>query len=96
MKSSGIVEKGQIILFGSGEYSDYCVMMLAAATSDFSLESELEKFLEANPRQRNDYCFDAYEFLSHLHVSGLIEDLSYREVHLGSYSCVPTKGWADY
>lgn len=95
MKKDSVSKVGERILASNGEYSDYQVMGLFVVAKQFCWAAELAEFLEKNPEQATNYRFNDYQFLAGLSAKGLLDDLSYREVHLGSYSSPPNGNFWD-
>jgi len=87
-----LINKGQMITFAEGEYSDYCVNGLVVALTNFNLEDEVSEWKIGNTSQ--DFCkyrgkamtrVTGVDFLPWLVSKGLVEDVNYIEIHTGSY-----------
>lgn len=75
------VKAGELLTLSSGEYSDYHVLTVARALDNFdptkvARQFELEAGEDVDPH---------YGFIAMLVEQGLIEELNYREVHVGCY-----------
>lgn len=87
-----IVNKGKMLTFAEGEYSDYCVEALVVVLVEFDLkQKQLEWELaqtevkECSYRLRELRKVKGTAFLPWLVSKGLVEDVPYIEVHTGSY-----------
>ena len=97
-------KKGELMTVSHGEYSDYCVMGLFRVLVDFNAEEVLQVWVkESGPGFKsrwngdNGYAFDkGHElygetqtcFLGWLNLNGFIQDVDYRELHIGNYGSV--------
>ena len=85
-------KKGEFMTVAEGEYSDYCVNGLFKILKTFNANDCLVRWANENKRTINelgtvedDYDFEGIEFLSWLSQNQYIEDVNYRELHVGSY-----------
>jgi len=88
------IKKGQHITFAEGEYSDYCVEALVVSIVEFDLD-ELKSEWESEHtsdketpnlfKNRDERRVTGTAFLPWLVSKGLVEDVDYIEIHVGSY-----------
>lgn len=82
-----MIKQGQLLLFTSGEYSNYQVHDLYRATRDFDMGEAIREHIKANPSQIEAYESNFDAVLAFLQVEKkYIESIEYQEVYLGSYS----------
>lgn len=79
---------GKHLLIDQGEYSDYHVMGLFIIEKDFIPSDILEEYLGINPKNREDYEFEPYRFVSYLTTNGYIREISYDTFFLAGYGIV--------
>ena len=89
------VDKGQLIAFSEGEYSDYTVEALCVVDKQFDLEEMKNKWMdECCEEETNNIYKHRSErrlksgkpsFLAWLSIKMLVTDVNYIEVHTGSY-----------
>lgn len=82
MKEDTMVKAGRLIMFDSGEYSDYGVWGFFVALKKFSPMKQLNDYFEENPNQKSD--FEKGKFLHFLISQGLIMGILYDNFFLGS------------
>ena len=85
MKFKHEAKAGTLILVDQGEYSNYVVMGFFVALRDFTPANEIELFLQENPAQKEDYKFDQDLFLAYLIGKGLLLEIQYGNLYMGSY-----------
>lgn len=91
-----IIQAGQLVLLSSGEYSDYGVLAIAKSLKDFDTNEETINFLEElKIHSGHDHDIE-FRFMAWLHKKGFIEDVPYREVHLGSYGRIEIDEFENY
>lgn len=82
---------GELMTASEGEYSDYRVNGLFKVLIEFDAQELLVKWAEETGREINDgivNCDDKnenIEYLGWLNKKEYIEDVEYRELHMGSY-----------
>lgn len=81
-----IAKAGKLLCVDRGEYSDYNVTGFFVALRDFDPRAELDEFLNAHPEQREDYSFEQDMFLAALLAKGLLLEVDYGTLYLGTYS----------
>ncbi len=86
------MKPGELVIISTGEYSDYSLQGLFKIMAPFEFEAKKTEFLNKFPELVESYsALD--KFLPWLVAEGLIEDHSFTEWHLGSYSTIdPQKG----
>lgn len=85
MNSSDIIKSGSLILVDSGEYGDYLVLGFCRALKDFNPFVELEKYKEIHQDKSGRYNYDDVSFYQQLISSGLLEQLKFDRLFLGSF-----------
>lgn len=87
-----LINKGQMVTFAEGVYSDYCVNGLVVALTNFNLEDEVSEWKVGNTtksfcryRHKTRDSVSGVDFLPWLVSKRLVEDVNYIEVHTGSY-----------
>lgn len=83
---SEIAKAGKLVCVDKGEYSDYDVTGFFVVLRDFNPRKELDEYLNANPKQKANYCFKPDGFLAKLLEKGLLLEIEYGTLYLGSYS----------
>lgn len=86
MKS--IAKAGKLLCVDRGQYSDYGVTGFFLVLRDFDPRAELNEFLNAHPKQRENCCFEQDEFLAAILAKGLLLEVEYGTLYLGAYSDV--------
>lgn len=84
--SEKIAKAGKLVCVDRGEYSDYEVTGFFVVLRDFNPQEELGEYLNANPQQKVDYCFRPDGLLAKLLEKGLLLEVEYGTLYLGSYS----------
>ena len=85
---STIAKAGRLLMLDTGEYSDYSVIGFFVVLVDFNPYEKLEIFLSEHPDQRDDCSFKLDSFLGFMLKSGLLLEINYDNMFLGSYgSC---------
>lgn len=79
------IPEGATFTITTGEYSDYCVQGVFKAIYDINPQTLLDEYLNANPKQRENYSFDDRQFLAFVSAKGLIEQVECFEWHLCDY-----------
>ena len=94
MKMAEKIDKfnaGELMTTSTGEYSDYQVNGIFRALKSFDAQALLVKWAESTGREINNGIVRSnrinknIEFLGWLNKSGYVEDIEYRELHIGSY-----------
>lgn len=80
-----VVNAGRLVMFDSGEYSDYSVTGFFVVLKEFNPVEELEIFLTQNPNQRERYGFEKSAFIAFVIAKGLLLEIEYSEIYLGAY-----------
>jgi len=93
-----ILNKGQMLTFAEGEYSDYCVNGLARVIKDFDIKRIQKQWESLHTELRENKGFHiiyerktytrkvtGMEFLPYLVKLGYVEDVDYIEIHTGCY-----------
>ena len=83
---SKIAIAGQLLCLDNGEYSDYCVTGFFVVLKDFNPLEELSKYIDANPEQKVNYCFESSAYLAELLAKGFLMEIEYKTLYLGSYN----------
>jgi hypothetical protein len=92
-----LIPKWQTLLVSEGEYSDYGVNAIVRAVSDFDWCDAVKDWeRECSPygndpddmesRLVQNWWSDSVSFIPYLITRGLVEDVNYRELHVGAYS----------
>jgi hypothetical protein len=79
------IKAGRLLMLDHGEYSDYNVDGFFVVLKDFKPHDELAQYFEANPNQRESYCFERSEFIAFVVAKGYLLAIEYNELYLGSY-----------
>lgn len=86
-----IIKKGQMLTFAEGDHSDYGVEALVSALKEFNVkekqaewEREHTELKECRHRSRPRKRVNGTAFLPWLVSQGLVEDVNYIEIHIGS------------
>ena len=82
----GKINKGELVVLTSGDYSDYQIHCLCTALVDLELEelkSEYSHFPHDSESYYDPEFHDPHHFLAWLAKSGKVKDVDYREFHLG-------------
>ncbi len=86
MKAETIsIKAGRLLSLERGEYSDKWTIGMFVALRDFTPATELEMYLVEHPEQREDYNGEHDQFLAWLLARGLLLEIDYTPVHIGSY-----------
>lgn len=101
-------EVGELITIASGEYSDYCVNGLFRIIVEFDAQEQLKRWAEATDRKMDADGDVRYEwgvdrdkitFLAWLSQEGFIDDVPYRELHVGDEThgdtCLTSRGGSN-
>lgn len=84
MKPNLKIQKGEVIVTTTGEYSNFGIDGFIVALQDFDMAAEAKICVEI--RKATDE-YDQYEdFTAFLITKELVIPVKYREIHLGSYS----------
>jgi hypothetical protein len=86
MTEPKIAKAGKLLCVDSGEYSDYSVHGFFVVLRDFDPMTELADHLEAHPEQRESYRFEKDSYLAALLANGLLMEVDYGTLYVGSYS----------
>ena len=81
-----IVRKGRLLNITEGVYSDFGNIGFFVVLQDFDLDEVLETYLKDRPEQSEEYAFESSEFVAYLIRQGLLLDVDYDGLYLGSYS----------
>lgn len=87
MVAKHVFNKGDLIEFEDGQYSDHSVWYPVRVLRKFNIREQAQKFLEENPKMQESYECDYYKFAAFLTRNGFIEETTnavYR-VWLGGY-----------
>ena len=85
MSEDRIAKAGTLLCVDHGEFSDYGVTGFFVVLRDFDPRAELEEFLSANPAQRGHVGFERGRYLAALLAKGLLLEIEYGTLYLGSY-----------
>lgn len=77
---------GKLLCLESGEHSEYSVVGFFVVLRDFVPTVELAEHLEAHPEQRDPYRFEKDSYLARLLAKGLLMEVEYGTLYLGSFS----------
>lgn len=77
------IREGSLLILTGGAYSSYSLYAVAKAKSDMDLDA-LKREFEDDKNQGRGYD-NFYRFIAWLDAKGLLEELTYQEVHLGDY-----------
>ena len=81
-----IIKEGTIFAITCGKYSEFEVVTICRASTDFDIFELREEYLSIHPEQREDCLFKEYEFINWvLVVRCLAEELDYWTWHIGKY-----------
>ena len=86
-KQQKIAKAGKLLCVDRGAYSDYEVTGFFVVLRDFDPLAELEEYLTTHADQREAYSFEQDEYLAALLAKGLLVEIEYGTLYLGSYSC---------
>ena len=84
-------QKGEFMTTSEGEYSDYCVNGLFKVLIDFDANTLLQSWANETGRKlesgvvESDHVNENIDFLGWINKKGYVEEVNYRELHLGSY-----------
>ena len=84
-----VFNKGDLIEFEDGEYSDHVVWMPMRVLKKFNIREEADKFVKDNQEMMEEYSFSFDKLVAHLVSSGFVEEQSEELVYrvwLGAYS----------
>lgn len=76
---------GKLLMMDHGEYSDYSVTGFFVVLKDFKPMDKLSEYLDSRPKQKEHYEFERHEFLAWLISLGLLMEIDYDTLYLGSY-----------
>lgn len=76
---------GVVLQITSGEYSDKSTHAIARVKVDFDLETMIAAFKLTKVHDPDHDYYDHSEFVSWLSKTGVIEDIDYNVMHIGSY-----------
>jgi len=79
-------KKGKLLCLDCGEYSDYSVEGFFVVLEDFNPFDKLDEYLKEKPGQATRYEFEYREYLARLIADGLLLEIDYGTLYLGSYS----------
>ena len=83
------MKPGEIVIFETGEYSDYGIAGVFIANETFSLDEQLAVFLK-KPVDEDAYKrFDAQKFMKWLVELDYLHEHKVLRAHLGSYGSIP-------
>ncbi len=80
-----IAKAGRLVYVDQGEFSDHEVIGFFVVLLDFEPLKLLSGYLEKNPEQKEDYNFDPDKFLAFLLSEGLLLEIYYDNLDLGSH-----------
>jgi hypothetical protein len=86
-----IAKAGTLLCVDRGEYSNYEVTGFFVVLQDFNPRAEVGEFLAEHPNQKEDYHFNEDQFLAVLLAKGLLLEVKYGGLYLGS--CVDDIGF---
>ena len=86
MNDPKIAKAGKLLCVDGGEYSDYGVVGFFVVLRDFDPLAELAAHLDAQPEQRESYAFSGDSYVAALLAKGLLLEVDYGSLYLGSYS----------
>lgn len=81
-----VVKAGKLFCLESGEDSNYGVCGFFVALKDFDIRAELEGYFKEHPEQRQEYRGEESQFIAWLAGRGLLLDIDYQRIHVGSHS----------
>ena len=84
MELKGTIKAGKLFTIESGEYSDYDVDGFFVALRDFRPHDEVCDYLYRHQRNESGRV-NRYGFAAFLASKGLIMDVDYHRIHVGSY-----------
>ena len=76
---------GKLLCVSKGAYSDYSVVGFFVVLKDFCPAEELAKYLNNNPEQMDNYCFEEDSFLASVLAKGFLLELEHGTIHLADY-----------
>lgn len=82
------IKKDELILFSSGEYSDYGLSGMCLALKDIDVSSLRDKYIELHPEQMAKYSLKEDQFLDFLKQGEYIKPVAFKEWYMGSYSSI--------
>jgi len=83
------VKPGDIVIFETGEYSDYGIAGVFVANETFSLDDQVAIFLKKPVDPDAFGRFDAHAFMQWLVELDYVHEQKVLRAHLGSYGSVP-------
>lgn len=89
------IKKDELILFSSGQYSDYTVSGMCLALRDIDVSSVRDKYIELYPGQMAKYAFKDHMFLDYLKSEGYIKLIPFKELYMGGYSSIDSMRVTD-
>jgi len=77
-----MIEKGNLFIFTSGEYSDYQVVTLCKAAEDIDMEETMKEYYALFPDERDNYLRNNVFINWAINTKKIAEELDYAEWHL--------------
>ena len=78
-----VIKKGQVVVFTSGDYSDYTIEAIGKAVSTFDEKAVLKEYFQIHPEHHGLYEFNSYAFENWLmNEARLVEEIDYQEWNL--------------
>ena len=97
-----VFKAGELLAISKGEYSDYCINGLFRLLTDFNPQKELLAWAKETGRKvvegvaERDRSNKNIDYLGWLNKSGFIEDVAYRELHIGDYGETELSDYSEY
>lgn len=91
-----IAKAGKLICIDSGEYSDYSVIGFFVVLRDFDPMVELDEYKAAHPQDCDEYNFDKSCFLAQLLSKGLLLEINFGNLYMGSYGQIEDVSFTPY
>jgi len=77
-------KKGDLVLLTDGDYSDYHILAIARAKTDFDMDNLFEEYLGKKPKQKDPYKFNNDAFVKWLMTDkNVLEEKNTQESHFG-------------
>jgi hypothetical protein len=89
------IKEGDIILFSSGEYSDYSIYGIALALQDIKPDVVRNDYINLYPEQTGKYDFKVWIFMEYLEHLGLVKPIAFKEWYTNSYSNISEMNVTD-
>lgn len=83
-----IIPKNTLILFSSGEYSDYSVYGLCRAVEDINVAELRNEYINCFPEETSKYSFKEDNFIKFIKEKKIVENIPFSEWYLASYSSI--------